>query len=131
MKKQRNLIKEFITIIVLLLTMTSLINVNATSDFIELGSGSQTKAYVDGFSFSTKVTTNGKYLYCTNAKKGSPENVKAYFVKNSKYIDGGVLYILKNGYPNKSITGDAGKDYYITQTALWWYLDMLNGTSNL
>ena len=36
-----------------------------------------------------------------------------------------------NGYPNKSFTGDRLKDYYITQTALWWYLDDTAGGTNL
>ena len=63
--------------------------------------------------------------------KTTAQNVKATLVSNSKYTDGGLVYILKNGYPNKSITGDNQKDYYITQTAVWWYLDEVHGTTNL
>ena len=51
------------------------------------------------------------------------QNTTATLVKNSSIIDNGLIYILRNGYPEKSITGDNDKDYYITQTAVWWYLD--------
>ena len=35
----------------------------------------------------------------------------------------GLIYILQND----NITGDGAKDYYITQLAVWWYLDRANG----
>ena len=38
---------------------------------------------------------------------------------------------MEHGYPKASITGDSSKDYYITQTAVWWYLDDTTGSSNL
>ena len=38
---------------------------------------------------------------------------------------------MEHGYPKTSITGDSSKDYYITQTAVWWYLDDTTGSSNL
>jgi TQXA domain-containing protein/LPXTG-motif cell wall-anchored protein len=46
-----------------------------------------------------------------------------------KYLadgDQGLLYIMKNGYPNKSVYKDGNYpeiDQYITQAAVWWYLD--------
>ena len=46
-------------------------------------------------------------------------------------MNAGVAYILENGYPNKHFTGDSKKDYYITQLAVWWYLDDTTGSSNL
>ena len=111
--------------------ITSIINVKATSETIQLGDAYKTKSYIAGVSFSYKVTTNGNYLYCLNMHKKTAENVEAKLVKNSKYINGGLVHILKNGYPEKSITGDKDKDYYITQTAVWWYLDKTTGSSNL
>ena len=42
-----------------------------------------------------------------------------------------IAYILSNGYPRTSITGDSDKDYYITQAALWWYMDLHMGGHNL
>ena len=43
-------------------------------------------------------------------------------------MNAGVAYILENGYPNKHFTGDSNKDYYITQLAVWWYLDDTTGS---
>ncbi|UKI28958.1 MAG: hypothetical protein L6V78_00865 [Clostridium sp.] len=39
----------------------------------------------------------------------------------------GMVYILKN----KPNTGNAYTDYYIMQTAVWWYRDIWSGTSNI
>lgn len=128
----KSYIKKLFTFLLIMVTMmATIIEVNATTDFINLGSGSQTKSYIAGLTVPYKITTDGKYLYCTNAKKNTPRNMRAYLVKNSSYTNGGVQYILKNGYPSKSITGDKDKDYYITQTALWWYFDLTTGSSYL
>ena len=43
----------------------------------------------------------------------------------------GLAYILSNGYPRVNITGDSDMDYYITQAAIWWYLDETTGSNNL
>ena len=116
-----------ITIIV-----TSIMNVNAASDSISIGTATKVhNNYIANVTFSYKVTTDGKYLYCLDLHRNTASNVQAKLVSNSSYVDGGLLYILKNGYPNKSITGDSDKDYYITQTAVWWYLDSTRGASNL
>ena len=118
----------FLTFITILCSLT---NVNATTEFITLGSSTQLKSFIAGVSFPYKITMNGKYVYSTDNKKKVPQHLKAYRVENSKFVNGGTVYILKNGYPNKSITGSIDKDYYITQTALWWYLDMTTGSTNL
>ncbi len=123
--------KSFAIFLFFIMMIATTTNVFATTDFITLGSGSQTKSYIGGLVVPYKITTDGKYLYCTNAKKATPRNMKAFLVKNTTYNNGGIQYILKNGYPLKSITGDRDKDYYITQTAIWWYLDMTTGTSYL
>jgi len=124
--------KYLLTIITVFVVMvTSILSVNAATDTIQLGTATKTTGYIAGVSFSNKVTTDGRYLYCLNMHKNTAQNTKATLVKNSSYIDGGVVYILVNGYPNKSITGDKEKDYYITQTAVWWYLDIVKGMSNL
>ena len=71
---------------------------------------------------------SGGYTYCTQSAKITPSNVVE---KLSKEADGGITYILENGYPKKNITGNENYDYYITQTAIWWYLDEVTGSSNL
>ena len=122
-------IVTFILSFVLITTM--IIPVNAASETIQLGKAYKTKSYIAGVNFSYKVTTDGRYLYCLNRHKDTAQNIQAKLVSNSKYINEGVTYILKNGYPNKSITGDKDKDYYITQTAVWWLIDLVSGSTNL
>lgn len=132
MKKLCQKAKSLLTIIITAaIVLTSVGSVHAASDTIQLGQATKTKSYIAGVSFSYKITTDGKYLYCLNMNKNTASNVQANLVKNSKYIDGGLVYILKNGYPNKDITKDKDKDYYITQTAVWWYLDKTTGSQNL
>ena len=41
---------------------------------------------------------------------GSEELIKKY----ARELDAGMAYLIQNGYPNKSFTGDASKDTYIT-----------------
>jgi TQXA domain-containing protein len=132
MNKLSKITKKVLTVVIAAaIIVSSLMTVNAASDSIQLGSATKTKSYIAGVSFSYKVTTDNQYLYCLNIHKSTAQNVKANLVKNSSNITGGLVYILKNGYPNKSITGDNDKDYYITQTAVWWYLDKTTGSTNL
>ena len=132
MKKLIGLAKKVLTLFVAATIMLfSMNNVNAASETIQLGPGTPTGTYIGGVSFSYKQTVDGEYLYCLNMAKKTAENTTATIVKNSNLIDGGIIYILKNGYPNNSITGNKDKDYYITQTAIWWYLDLTRGSQNL
>ena len=115
MKYINSKMKKFVAIIaVITVLITSITTVNAASETIKLGDASYAGNYIAGVYFSDKRTTDGKYLYCLNMPKKTAQNIDAKLVKNSKYVDNGVVYILKNGYPNKSITGDNQKDYYIT-----------------
>ena len=132
MKKQSKIWKKiemFVLAIIMMFSTTT--NVFAASDTITLGAASQSPSYIAGVTFSVKQTNTGIPLYCLDIHKSTAQNIQANLVKNSKTINGGVVYILKNGYPNKTITGDKNKDYYITQTALWWYLDLTTGSQNL
>ena len=132
MKKLNKIVKQIQTLIIAaIIAITSIVRVSAAQDTIQLAPATKVGAYIAGVSFSYKTTTDGKYLYCLDMHRSTAQNVQATLVKNSKYVDGGITYILKNGYPVKSITGDKDKDYYITQTAVWWYLDNVVGTSNL
>lgn len=57
-------------------------------------------------------------------EKGS--SVKSSFTledSNRTATYNGLIYILQND----NITGDGATDYYITQLAVWWYLDRANG----
>ena len=72
--------------------------------------------------------TDGHLAYCLDYHKETTVNTVA---KLKSEMDAGMAYLIENGYPNKSITGDKEKDYYITQVAIWWYLDETTGAKNL
>ena len=118
-------------LLVAIVLFTSTLKVNAAAETITLGSASPTGRYIAGVGFSYKRTTDGQLLFCIDMHRNTAQNTTATLVPNSSVIDQGLTYILKNGYPEKSITGDNDKDYYITQTAVWWYLDEVTGSSNL
>lgn len=127
----KKIIKRVLLTIMILVSMTTIINVQAATtapSTITMGTGEQLPGYIGGTYFSTKVTNDGKYAYCLDINKKVPHTIKMNLVEAK---DAGVAYIIKNGYPNKSITGNDKYDYYITQTALWWYLDETAGTNNL
>ena len=124
----KNLKKIVYLLLVAVMFLLPVSKVNAVEDTIDLGSAPKTPAYVGDFSFEMKQMTNGEWLYCTNYYALTAKDVKAKLIGK---MDKGITYILENGYPNKSITGDGTKDYYITQVAVWWYLDDTTGSSNL
>ena len=122
----------FLLLLVAVTFAASVRNVSANTDTIQIGTATKVQHdYIGGVSFSYKVTTAGEYLYCLNIHKTTATNVSATRVTSGSVINGGIVHILKNGYPYKSITGDKDKDYYITQTAIWWYLDKTTGSTNL
>lgn len=128
----KNIAKKLFAIVsVFAILVASIANVDAAGSTIKLGPGSKVTEYISGLSFYYKKTADGKYLYCLQRHKNLAENINANLVRGSKNIDGGLIYILQNGYPVKNITGDKEKDYYITQVAVWWYLDKVHGRENL
>ncbi len=85
--------------------------------------------YINGYNFYRKQFTNGMYGYCVsniNTKVPAGLTLKS----KGKIIDKGLDYIIKNGWPNKTFTGNAKKDYYITQSAIWEYFDQTKGSHN-
>ncbi len=129
MNKTFKKLKSFLALMLTsILFLGNNVNVNATPQTITLGSGTQVDAYLAGISFETKVTTSGEYVYCLDRTKATAKDVTATLVGE---MDAGFAYIIQNGYPYKSITGNNMKDYYITQTAIWWYLDETTGSGNL
>lgn len=129
---KNNIFKKLKSFMAVILTSVLLfggaVNVNAVAQTITLGSGEQVSDYLAGVKFQTKVTTSGEYVYCLDRSKSTAKNVTATLVGEK---DAGFAYIIENSYPYKSITGDRLKDYYITQTAIWWYLDETTGSGNL
>lgn len=127
----KKMIKILIAILILVVSLTSVVKVEAATDApatITMGTGEQLSSYIGKTYFQIKVTNDGKYVYCTDKNLNTPNNMEMKLVEAK---DAGVTYIMTNGYPAKSITGNAKYDYYITQTALWWYLDDTAGGNNL
>ena len=125
-KRFKKVLVALLIAIVSYCTLTT--TVNAVPQTIKLGGAEAVPGYVAGTYFTTKTTTSGELLYCLNIHKATARNTTATLVGE---LDAGVAYIMVNGYPNKSFTGNRLQDYYITQTALWWYLDDTTGSSNL
>lgn len=83
--------------------------------------------YLEGYKFSG-MSGNGGIIYCLDYKLASPLGLTAYYYGER---DAGFAYVLANGYPHKSITGNKEKDITITQMALWMYLDTTTGSKNI
>jgi len=102
--------------------------VNAEAQTIKIGESTLLPGYVAGTKFNIKPLKNGGYVYCIDIHKKTAKNITG---KLKGKMDAGVAYIIENGYPRKHFTGEKKKDYYITQSAVWWYLDSTTGSSNL
>ena len=126
MTKFKKIILSFL--VAALVFVTGVPTTNALAQTITLGGTETIEGYVSEVKFTTKTKSNGEYVYCLDMNKKTAKNVTAT-LKGER--DAGVAYIMANGYPLKSFTGDRLKDYYITQTALWWYLDDTTGSANL
>ena len=84
--------------------------------------------YIDNIHYAKLTSSLGGYVYCRDMNLGIPYGVTMTFEGEAPAA---IAYILSNGYPRTSITGDSDKDYYITQAALWWYMDLYMGGHNL
>ena len=75
--------------------------------------------------------SNRYTVYCLEKEKGWPSNDSPQTITKSEVpLDSGYVYILQNGYPNKSLTGNNKNDDYLTQVAIWFYQDRVNGVSD-
>ena len=106
------------------------LNVEATSvpQSFTATSEKYLSGYIAGYHFGKKKNSAGGYVYCNDIHKGTPHGEKMTLIGEAP---AGIAYILSNGYPNKNITGNSDYDYYITQAAVWWYLDDTTGSNNL
>ncbi len=80
-------------------------------------------------SFYATDSSGEKYIvYCLEKEKlWSPNQI---LTKNSTPLDSGYAYIVQNGYPAKSLTGNDENDEYLTRIAVWWYQDRSAGVSD-
>ena len=74
---------------------------------------------------TTKYKTDeyGNIVYCMESQKDSPSGQD---FSNGELLDDVAYRILKNGYPNKKLTGNNRIDYAITQAAFWCHVDKAN-----
>lgn len=130
MKKTISKISKILSIFAIAaVTLFADINVNAdAAKSITLGDATLLPGYIAGVKYNIKTVKSGGYAYCLDISKSTAQNKKANLVKE---MDAGIAYIIENGYPNKSFTGDKKKDYYITQGAIFWYLDDTASGNNL
>lgn len=78
--------------------------------------------------FATDDNGERYTVYCLEKNKGwSPGET---ITRNETPLDDGYVYLLQNGYPKKSLTGDNANDEYLTQIAVWWYQDLVNGVND-
>ena len=109
-------------------TAPSSIKVKAKSSLYYFSESKGTD-YISGYNFYRKQLTDGTYAYCSSNINTHVPAGKTLKLKG-EVTDKGLAYIIENGYPNKSFTGNAKKDYYITQAAVWRYFDETKGSSN-
>lgn len=123
----KNIIKSFLlTIAILLISIAQSVNAAAPNSIIV--SSGDLISYIGSTKFHILKDSNGNHVYCLNIFKKSPSNTKMYMNGQG---DDGLTYIMQNGYPKKSFTGNASYDRFITSSAVWWYLDDTTGSKNL
>ena len=141
--KLKNILISLFVIILSLFTITVKAEssvpqaVNFAGNTAKSLKGSEYLGYGSTLNFSYKVTTDGKVAYCTEIHDDWFYSGYESFYLVGKTSDK-YAYIMANGYPTKSITGDNYKDYYITGLAIWYiinpndvsftYFDLSKGT---
>ena len=79
--------------------------------------------YGTGIDLTMKKTIDGQTVYCLDSDKQTPQGDMIFEFEKRGELSTEHAYVLANGYPNKSITGDNTKDYYITAIAIWYLQD--------
>ena len=113
----------FVFVLIMMTFFQSVISVNAfeVTDTIKVKDVTSL-GYLSGAGVNMRTATNGEYLYCLQSNRAN------LYSGDRLYLDGtvddaGIVYLTKNGFPNKHMTNDDKKDYYITQLAIWWYYE--------
>lgn len=129
MKTIRKVGKIFTLLLLVLTTVISgLVQVEAAPATIQLGSRKNIPALVGDQSMATKTLADGSPVYCVDLHDKTPSYMEMTLVGLK---DAGYAYLIENGYPYKHFTGNDDYDYYITQIAVWWYMDETEGTNRL
>ena len=116
---------------VLCLWITSVSAASSAPATLTLGTGveiTDPMYYINGTNFAIKYFADGSLGYCMNWDRHIPNNQTLTL---SRELDAGFAYLLRNGYPAVNVTGDGTASYFITQVAVWWYMDDTQGTHYL
>ena len=76
---------------------------------------------------ATDSTGKQYHMYCLEKEKDWYEDT---VITKTGTLDAGYAYIVQNGYPAKSLTGDGNSDSFLTQVAVWLYQDRIAGVSD-
>ena len=119
MKNKISKISKIIATFVLatVVMFSNLQTADAAKSSVSIGTATWLPKYIAGVRFHIKPLSGGGYAYCLDLHKATASNIKEYL---EGQMDAGFAYILENGYPNKSFTGNKNKDIYITQAAVYW-----------
>ena len=127
--KLKNILFSLIMLVSMLFIGTANAETTAPSSYVIDGSKLHTTYGVNYLSGSQylniqfKKTTDGKVVYCIERSKAPiGSSTKEKYVLQ-KELSAKVAYVMENGYPNKSIFGDADKDYYTTGLAVWYVIN--------
>ena len=72
------------------------------------------------YTWAKLKTSDNKIAYCIDLDKTWPSG-DSMTVSDGE-VSAGLVYILRNGYPHKTIVDGGEKDRYITQGAVWLYM---------
>ena len=92
--------------------------------------GSEGKNYVGDTRTTRKAIISGDkkyYIFCLDPTKPNPEPGST--ITQGEILDEypGIGYIVTNQYSEYTGEEALDKNYYVTQTAIWWYIDRING----
>lgn len=76
---------------------------------------------------ATDSTGKQYHMYCLEKEKDWYEDT---VITKSGTLDAGYSYIIQNGYPAKSLTGNDNNDSFLTQVAVWLYQDRIAGVAD-
>jgi len=125
--KLKNVFIGFITMFVLLFSCSVLADSSAPSSYTVSGKDLykiDTNKYLPGATWDMfyKKNTNGEIIYCTESYDYAVTSGTQKYTL-SKELEAKYAYAIANGYPNKSITGNEEKDYFITAFAIYYLVN--------
>lgn len=125
--KLKNILISFVTMFALLFADTVLADTTAPNSYDVNGNVAheiETSKYLPNSTISIYYSenTNGDIIYCAEINDTAVSSGTQKYTL-SEEMDIKYAYVLANGYPKKSLTGDNEKDYLITALAVWYFVD--------